>query len=135
MLGLQDQLLAILGESGAARFKEYSQEVPARATIDLLNVQLGANKLSEEQSANLLALVKAEPFDLTHGISGDLDPAFFGSQADIDNHLAKVAESNQRVIQQAGSFLTTDQLAALNTVLSNGITARMTQGAAFSQKH
>jgi phospholipase/lecithinase/hemolysin len=103
--GLQEQLVSVLGESGAARYKEYSQEVPARATVDLLNVQLGANKLSEEQSANLLALVKAEPFDLTHGISGDLDPAFFGSQADIDNHLAKVAESNQRVIQQAGSFL------------------------------
>ena len=135
MSGLQEQLVSMLGESGAARFKEYSQEVPARTTVDLLNVQLGANKLSDAQSQNLLKLVKAEPFDLTHGISGDLDQAFLGSPADIENHLAKVAESNQRVIQQAGGFLNADQLAALNTVLSNGVTARITQGAAFSQKH
>jgi RNA polymerase sigma factor (sigma-70 family) len=134
MKGLQEQLLSVLGESGAARFKEYSQEVPARATVDLLNGQLGGNKLSDEQSANLLKLVKAEPFDFTHGISGDLDQAFLGSQADIDNHLAKVTESNQRVVQQASSFLNADQVAALNTVLSNGITARVTQGAAFRPK-
>ena len=134
MSGLQEQLVSVLGESGAARFKEYTQEVPARTTVDLLNVQLGANKLSDEQGANLFKLVKAEPFDLTHGISGDLDQAFAGSQADIDDHLAKVAESNQRVVQQAGSFLSADQLAALNAVLSNGITARITQGAAFRPK-
>ena len=134
MSGLQEQLVSVLGESGAARFKEYTQEVPARTTVDLLNVQLGANKLSDEQGANLFKLVKAEPFDLTHGISGDLDQAFAGSQADIDDHLAKVAESNQRVVQQADSFLSADQLAALTAVLSNGITARITQGAAFRPK-
>jgi len=128
-------LESVLGESGVARFQEYSQEVPAHATVDLLNTQLGASKLSEEQSTRLFQLVKAEPFELTHGISGDMDKAFFGSQQDIDNHLAKVAESNQRVIQQAGSFLSADQVAALGTVLSNGINARITQGAALNQKH
>jgi RNA polymerase sigma factor (sigma-70 family) len=134
-LELGNQLESLLGASGAARFNEYTQEIPARTTVDLLNVQLGGNKLTDDQSARLFQLVKSEPFELTHGISGDLDKAFFGSQADIDSHLAKVAESNQHVVQEAGSFLNAEQLAALNTVLSNGITARITQGAAFSQKH
>jgi len=131
----EKQLESLLGESGMARYKEYSQEIPARTTVDLLNAQLGGSKLSDEQTARLFQIVKAEPFDLTHGIAGDVDRAFFGSQEDIDSHLAKVAESNQRVAQQAGSFLSPEQLAALNTVLSNGLKARITQGAAFTQKH
>ncbi|HLP76813.1 MAG TPA: hypothetical protein VK327_07830, partial [Candidatus Paceibacterota bacterium] len=128
------QLQALLGDAGAARFKEYNQEIPARTTVDLLNVQLGASKLSDDQSARLFQLVKAEPFDLTHGISGDVDKAFFGTQAELDDHLLKIIESNQRVLQQAGSFLNADQLAALNTVLTNGLNARITQGAAFAKK-
>ena len=96
---------------------------------------MGANKLSTEQSSRLFQLINAEPFELTHGISGDIDKAFFGSQQDLADHLSKVAESNQRVIQQAGNFLSPEQLTALNNVLSNGITARIAQGAAFVQKH
>jgi RNA polymerase sigma factor (sigma-70 family) len=129
------QLQALLGEDGAARFKEYSQEIPARTTVDLLNVELGASKLSDEQTARLFQIVKSEPFDATHGISGDVDEAFFGSQAELDDHLLKIMESNQRVLQQASSFLNPDQIAALNTVLTNGLNARITQGAAFARKH
>jgi hypothetical protein len=46
-----------------------------------------------------------------------------------------VGDSNERVLQQAGAFLNPDQMAALKTVLANGITARTTQAAAFTQKH
>jgi hypothetical protein len=46
-----------------------------------------------------------------------------------------VAQSNQRIIQQAGSFLTPDQLAALNTLLANAINARKVQAAALIQRH
>jgi RNA polymerase sigma factor (sigma-70 family) len=132
---LKQKLAALLGENGLARFTEYSQEVPARSTLDLLDAQLGGSKLTDGQSARLFQLVKAEPFDLTHGISGDLDKAFFGSPEDVNSYLAKIADSNQRVLQQASGFLNPDQLAALNTVLTNGITARVTQAAAFSRKH
>ena len=132
---LTEKLRGLLGDSGLARFGQYSQEIPARATVDLLNGQLGASKLTYDQQARLLQIVKAEPFDLTHGIAGDLDKVFFGPQPEIDSYLAKVGESNQRVLQQAGEFLNNDQLAALNTVLSNGITARVTQAAAFTPKH
>jgi RNA polymerase sigma factor (sigma-70 family) len=78
--GLTRQLQPLLGDSGLARFGEYSQEIPAHATVDLLDSQLGASKLTDDQKSRLFQVVKAEPFDLTHGISGDLDKAFFGSQ-------------------------------------------------------
>ncbi len=132
---LDQQLKSLLGDTGMARFKEYTQELPARTTVDLLDGQLGASKLSGDQKSRLFQVVKAEPFDLTHGITGDLDKSFFGSPGEVETYLSKISQSNQRVIQQAGSFLGPDQLAALNTVLSNGVTARITQAAAFTQKH
>jgi hypothetical protein len=128
-------LQALLGDAGYARWKEYSDEIPARTTISLLNTQLGETPLSKEQSALLLQTVKAEPSNLTMGITGAPDKAFLGSQADIDSFLGQVAESNQRIVQQAASFLPADQLAALNTVLTNAITSRKLQAAALIQKH
>ena len=66
---------------------------------------------------------------------GAPDKAFLGSQADIDGFLEKVAGSNQRIEQQAASFLAADQLTALNTVLTNAVNTRKLQAAALIQKH
>jgi hypothetical protein len=132
---LGKQLRALLGDAGFARFTEYGQEIPARTTISLLNAQLGETPLSTEQSARLLQVIKAEPYNLTQGITGAPDQAFLGSQTDIDSFLQQVQESNQRIVQQAGGFLTPDQLAALNSVLTKAIDARKLQAAALIQKH
>ena len=132
--GLKNQLQAVLGDAGMARFGEYSQEIPARTTVSLLNAQLGNNPISDEQSARLLQIIKAEPLNLTQGITGAPDKAFMGSQADIDSFLQQVRTSNQRIVQQAGSVLAPDQLAALDTVLNNAIDTRKLQAAALIQK-
>jgi RNA polymerase sigma factor (sigma-70 family) len=129
------QLYALLGDAGIARFKEYSDEIPARTTVTLLNGQLGGSPLSDEQSARLLQIVKAEPTDLTMGITGAPDKAFLGSQSDIDNFLQRVAGSNQHILQQAGSFLSPDQLTALSQMLTSAIETRKLQAAALIQKH
>ena len=132
---LGSQLRALLGDAGLARFKEYSDEIPARTTVAMLNDQLGNSPLTSEQSARLLQVIKAEPWNLTQGVTGAPDQAFLGSQADIDAFLQQVAESNQRIAQQAGTFLTSDQLAALTTVLAKAIDTRKLQAAALIQKH
>ena len=132
---LGSQLYALLGDAGMARFREFSTEIPARTTLTLLNAQLGDTPLSADQNAQLLQLIKAEPADLTMGITGAPDKAFLGSQADINNFLQQVAQSNQRILQQAGSFLTPDQLAALNAVLAKAVEARQLQAAALIQRH
>jgi len=127
-------LQAVLGDAGYARYKDYSQEIPARTTVSLLNAQLGDNPISAEQSARLLQIIKSEPSNLTQGITGAPDKAFMGSQADIDSFLQQVRASNQRIVQQAGSVLAPDQLAALDTVLNNAIDTRKLQAAALIQK-
>ena len=56
-----NQLRALLGDEGFARFKDYSHEIPSRTTLALLKNQLGENSLSEEQSARVMQIVKSEP--------------------------------------------------------------------------
>ena len=129
------QMRALLGDAGSARFQEFSEEMPARATLTLLNGQLGTTPLSDEQSARLVQIIKAEPTELTQGMLGGPDKAFLGSQADIDNFLQQVAESNQRILHHAGSVLTPEQLTALDGVLTKAIDSRKLQGAAFFPKH
>ena len=132
---MQSQLQALLGTAGYAQFTQFDQAVPAQTTIKLLNQQLGDNGLNDDQSARLTQIVQTEPYAATHGISGEMDESFFGSQQDIDAYLQQVAESNQRILDQASSFLTPDQLATLATVQSNSLSAQLTKAAALTQKH
>jgi RNA polymerase sigma factor (sigma-70 family) len=132
---IESRLRSLLGDDSYVRFKEFTQEVPARTTVKLLNSQLGASQLTDEQDAQLLQVVKAEPYDLIYGIEGDLNPAFFGAQDQVDNYVQQAAASNQRIVQQAGAFLAPDQLAALNSVLTNALNVRIAQAVALVQKH
>ena len=129
------EMQALLGDAGVARYNEYNMEIPARTTIKLLDGKLGDNQLTDDQSARLIKVVMGEPFELTHGISGDWDNAYFGTQADFDQHMQKVQESQQRILQQASSFLNSNQLGALGTIQTDSLNARKTQAAAFLQKH
>jgi len=131
---LKGKLLPLLGATGAERWVESEREIPAHNTVDLLNGRLGSEQLSGEQSERLLKLVKAQPCELTIGISGFFDFALLGTPEDIASHLEQVKASNQRVLDQAGSFLTPEQFTALTAVLSNGITWRSTQAAALIPK-
>jgi RNA polymerase sigma factor (sigma-70 family) len=128
------RLREVLGDTGLAQFAEFSKEIPGRTVVDLLKAQLGDDELNQEQSTKLVQVVMAEPHELTQGIVGAPDKAFAGSQAEADSFLQKVTDSNQRIIQQASNFLTPQQLATLNTVLTNGIQARKVQAAAFFPK-
>jgi hypothetical protein len=132
---MQNQLQVLLGEAGYAQYTQFNQAIPAQTTVKLLNQQLGDNGLSDDQSAHLAQIVAAEPYAATHGIVGVLDPAFFSSQEDIDAYLQQVVASNQRILDQASSFLTSQQLAALEIVQSNCINAQITKAAALTQKH
>jgi RNA polymerase sigma factor (sigma-70 family) len=132
---MQNQLQALLGEAGYAQYTQFNQAIPAQTTVKLLNQQLGDNGLSDDQSAHLAQIVAAEPYAATHDIDGELDPAFFSSQQDIDAYLQQVVASNQRILDQASSFLTSQQLAALEIVQSNSINAQITKAAALTQKH
>jgi RNA polymerase sigma factor (sigma-70 family) len=131
---LKSQLEPVLGADGYAKFEDFRQGIPANVTAEMLKNQLGPEGLSGDQNAQLIQIIKAEPYDVTRGMSGEIASAFYGSQADVDAYLQKVADSNQRILQKAGGFLSPGQLTALNAVLANGINLRTTEAAAFIQK-
>jgi hypothetical protein len=129
----KELLLPFLGESGFIQYCLYAEEIPDHATIDMLNDQLGAHRLTEEQNTRLFQVVRSEPYELVRGLHG-LDLAFWGPQEHIDNHLWQIAQSNQRILDQAANILTAEQLGVLSNVLSNGINTRITEAAAFIRK-
>jgi len=129
------ELQSLLGDAGFARYNEFNMEMPARATIKLLDDKLGEDRLTDEQTSKLIGAVMGEPFGLTHGIGGDWDKSYFGSQSEFDEHVQQVKESQQRILQQASSFLNSNQLNALATVQSDSLNSQKTQAAAFVQKH
>jgi RNA polymerase sigma factor (sigma-70 family) len=129
------EMQSLLGDEGVARYNEFNMEIPARTTIKLLDGRLGDNQLSDDQTAKLIKVVMGEPFELTHGISGDWDNAYFGSQSDFDEHMQKVQESQQRILQQASGFLSSNQLSVLANIQTDSINQRKSQAAAFVQKH
>jgi RNA polymerase sigma factor (sigma-70 family) len=129
------ELQSMLGESGFARYNEFNMEMPARTTVKLVDGRLGDNGLTDEQTAKLTRVVMSEPFELTHGISGDWDKSYMGSEAAFDEHILKVQASQERILQQASSFLNSNQLSALAAVQTDSLNARKTQAAAFTQKH
>ena len=132
---VQSQLRQLLGDDGYARFNSYSDEIPARTIVSMLNGQTGDSPLSDEQKAGLMQIIKAEPLNLTMGITGAPDKAFLGSQDDIDTFLQQVDQSDQRILQQAGSLLNSGQLATLDSLLTNAVNTRKLQAAALLQKH
>jgi RNA polymerase sigma factor (sigma-70 family) len=131
----ENQLHSLLGDAGYARYKGFNMERPAYAMVDLLNGQSSATPLNEDQTAALLKILKAEPYQLTHGIMGEVDNAFMGSQEDSDKYVAQVEASHERILQNASNILTPDQMAAFGTLLTNSLFAQRAQGEAFFRKH
>jgi hypothetical protein len=129
LVDLWEQLEPLLGEQGLARLKEFRGELPGQATVTQLNGRLGANQLSDDQCSRLVQILKAEALDmglgLGFGMAGMMDTALLGTQDDIENRVMRMTESDQHILQQAGSFLTPEQLSALTMVLSNGICDRI----------
>jgi hypothetical protein len=129
------QLKALLGQQGFAQLEDYTKTIPGRALAKLLNQQLTDNGLTEAESSQLVQIVTALPPSSTHGIAGDFDTAFLGTLEAVDAHLQEVLDSNQRILDQSASFLSSNQLSTLSMVLSNSVIAQKTQGAALAQKH
>jgi hypothetical protein len=134
MAEIYQQLQPVLGETGMVRFKAEREAWPAGYTVEMLCSQLGTNQLSEAQAKRLVEVVKAEPFQLTQGVIDGWDAAFWAPPQDIQNHVSRIEQSNERILQQANTFLSPEQVSVLTQVLSNGLNARLSFAAAYIQK-
>ena len=109
---LAGQLQSLLGPDGYAQYDEFSQDLPAKASLGLLKAEMADNPLNDDQSARLLQLLKTGPK------AGDIDYSQTGAMEQL---LQQEAENNQRILQQAADFLTPDQLASVGAFQTNMI--------------
>ncbi len=108
---LTGQMQSLLGTDGYAQYDQFNQDLPAKTMLGLIKDEMGDNPLTEDQSAQLLQLLKTGPkTDDTDSLS---------SPTAVDHYLQKEADSNQLILQQAANFLTPGQLASLGAYQTN----------------
>lgn len=107
---LNGQMLTLLGTDGFAQYENFSQDVPARTMLGLIKAQMVDNPLSSDQSARLFELMKAGPQP------NDNDTF---DQTATGQYLQKQEANNQRILQQAASFMSPEQLASLGAFQTN----------------
>lgn len=107
---LSSQLQSLLGTDGYAQYQDFIQDLPARTMLGLIKGQLVDNPLDDNQSARLLQLMKAGP---------KADNVDYTQTTAMEHYLQQQEESNQKILQQAAEFLTSDQLATLGAFQTN----------------
>lgn len=109
---LTGQLQSLLGADGYTQYEQFSQDLPAQTALKMVKGQMTDNPLNDDQSARLLELLKGGPK------AADVDQ-FSGTTAPLEQYIQQVGDYNQQVLQQAATFLTPEQTAALGAYQTN----------------
>jgi RNA polymerase sigma factor (sigma-70 family) len=110
---LQNQIGALLGESGFAQFDQFNHDTAAGALVKGLNRELGDLALNDEQSQRIQQLFAAKP-DI---IFDDMD--LFRSKESLDALFQTLVDRGHHDLQEAASFLTPEQVSDASTIQSN----------------
>jgi RNA polymerase sigma factor (sigma-70 family) len=119
-----NQVQLLLGEAGLAKFEECQQTFPARALVQQFDKQLGAFPLNAFQRSALSQAILAEPLDVTSALAGDLTVRSLVFPEELSQRFDQEAEVNARLLQEAGSFLTAEQVESLKVMQTSNISAQ-----------
>jgi len=119
-----NQIQLLLGETGLAKFEECQQTFPARALIEQFDKQLGVFPLNAIQRSALSQLILAEPLDVTSGLAGDLTVRSLVFPGELNQRFDQEAGVNARLLQEAGAFLTPEQVESLKLMQTANLSAQ-----------
>jgi hypothetical protein len=119
-----NQIQLLLGEAGFAKFEECQQTFPARALVQQFDKQLGVFPINATQRSALSQLIQAEPLDVTSGLTGDLTVRSLVFPEELSQQFNKEADVNARLLQEAGAFLTPDQVESLKLMQTANLSAQ-----------
>jgi RNA polymerase sigma factor (sigma-70 family) len=119
-----NQVQSLLGETGLAKFEECQQTFPARALVQQFDKQLGAFPLSSFQRSALSQAIMAEPLDVTSGLAGDLTVRSLVFPEELSQQFDQEVGVNARLLQEAGSFLTAEQVESLKVMQTSNLSAQ-----------
>jgi RNA polymerase sigma factor (sigma-70 family) len=120
---MQDQMHELLGDPSYAQFQDFQSTLPDRQILEQYKGSFGDHPLTSDQEQQLLQLMVAErknvgtPIDPNTGQPMLINP---GDKIAAAQQSLQVQEQiNQRVFEQAGTFLSPDQMQALGTSQTN----------------
>ena len=119
-----NQIQLLLGETGLAKFVECEQTFPARALVQQFDKQLGVFPLNAFQQSALSQLILAEPLDVTSGLAGDLTVRSLVFPEELSQQFNQEADLNARLLQEAGAFLTPEQVDSLKLMQTANLSAQ-----------
>jgi len=128
----QDEAIkGLLGETGFAKYQEYTRTTGERMVLDEFRNQLArtGTPLNDSQSGDLLKIMSEENAKLpkSYTMEGATEewlrnPSTFMSEDNINQWAQTQQDMYQRVVNRAESVLTTDQLRSFATHLEKQIT-------------
>jgi hypothetical protein len=115
------QLKEFLGDERYAQYDDFQKSLPDRMQMQQLKSQFGDNPLTEDQSGQLLAMMKEErkrataenPTDATKDFSTVL------SEESMNKYLEQQEQINSRVLERASQILSPEQAEILGRSLTN----------------
>jgi RNA polymerase sigma factor (sigma-70 family) len=119
-----NQIQSLLGEAGLAKYEECQQTFPARSLVQQFEKQLGAFPLNVIQQSALSQLIQAQPLDVTSGLAGDLSVRSLVFPEELDQQFSQEADLNTKLLQEAGTFLTPEQMESLKVMQTANLSAQ-----------
>lgn len=120
----QAELRNLLGDATYQQLQDYQQSTGARQQVSQLNITLAAsaNPLSDDQAHALVDTIAAEQKQLTAQTTERLATTSRGGQQDfVEESLNEQAASAGRVVDAARSYLSSDQVSALQHMLNQSV--------------
>jgi len=120
---MQEQMRSLLGDSGYTQFQDFQTSLPDRMMFDQLKTGFSDNPLSDDQQQRLLQLMIAERRNSTTAVDPatgrTFTPPAGNSTAQMEQTVQIQEQLNQRVYEQAATFLTPTQMQSLGNSQSN----------------
>lgn len=135
MKATDDQLQSLLGEKGYAQYKDYQSGMVDRTMLEQMQSEFADSPLSEDQQQRLLQVMKTQREATPGSDTSDLNKYAPGQDpiAVMNQGIQSQEIVNQKVLQQAGDFLSPAQIQMLGASQSNLLSAEK-MGMIMAQK-
>jgi RNA polymerase sigma factor (sigma-70 family) len=119
-----NQIRLLLGNDGFDSYQECQKQFPARSLVAQFNKQLGPFPISAVQQEALARAIEAELPEVAAGLAGDFTVRELVSPDGLDGRFATQAEANQRILQAAAAFLSSEQVESLRLMQVSNMSAQ-----------
>jgi len=120
---MQDQMHSLLGDAGFAQFEDFQTTLPDRQILEQFKTSFGDHPLSSDQEQQLLQVMVAERKNAMTSVDPNTGQPMVINPGDkvgaAKQSLLVQDQINQRVYEQAGAFLSPDQIQSLGTAQTN----------------